>query len=423
MKTRKKLLIALLSATCITAGAFGLAACKDKTSDVDQRIMAAYELYAEAAGDGAMTYAEWLASIKGQQGEPGKDGANGTDGTDGKDGVDGSTWLFGEVAPAATAGKTGDFYLDTKTFDIYLKSSTGWEKKGNIKGADGEDGADGENGAPGTPGDPGTPGAPGIDGVGIANIRLIGNVLKIFFTDPAKAPVELELPEELFHVHEYGDPVTVLEPTLEQYGLAFKKCTLDGCTHNELVVLPNLEGKGTIDEPRFIMQDGDVVVPGEDTVYFKYTAKADGYLRVETPIDGWDYSSKFWVYDTEKYDSENAEDLYNHGDIKGYTTECYLKAGESAYIKAYGSDYKVEDKYLINVKLYKDTETYPYGVTVKGPDEEAIANATVKLYTGVRDENYDWTYTVAYTATTNANGKAEFNVKMKIGRASCRERV
>ena len=41
MKTRKKLLIALLSATCITAGAFGLAACKDKTSDVDQPLMEA----------------------------------------------------------------------------------------------------------------------------------------------------------------------------------------------------------------------------------------------------------------------------------------------------------------------------------------------------------------------------------------------
>lgn len=410
MKTRKKLLIALLSATCITAGAFGLAACKDKTSDVDQRIMAAYELYAEAAGDGAMTYEEWLASIKGQQGEPGKDGANGTDGTDGKDGVDGSTWLFGEVAPAATAGKTGDFYLDTKTFDIYLKSSTGWEKKGNIKGADGEDGADGENGAPGTPGDPGdpgTPGAPGIDGVGIANITLIGNVLKIFFTDPAKAPVELELPEELFHKHNYGAPVEFMPATFDKEGISYKVCEDDG--HVEFF---QTEKIGTLSNPAQVSEDGDVVVPGEDTVYFKYTAKADGYLRVETPIDGWDYSSKFWVYDTEKYDSENAEDLYNHGDIKGYTTECYLKAGESAYIKAYGSDYKVEDKYLINVKLYKDTETYPYGVTVKGPDEEAIANATVKLYTGVRDENYDWTYTVAYTATTNANGKAEFNVKM-----------
>ena len=36
--------------------------------------------------------------------------------------------------------RTGDFFLNTSTFDIYNKASGTWSKKGNIKGATGATG-------------------------------------------------------------------------------------------------------------------------------------------------------------------------------------------------------------------------------------------------------------------------------------------
>ncbi|HBN12302.1 MAG TPA: hypothetical protein DD415_01655, partial [Clostridiales bacterium] len=317
---------------------------------------------------------------------------------DGEDGADGATWLFGEVAPAATAGKAGDFYLDTKTFDVYSKSATGWEKKGNIKGATGDDGA------------PGTPGDKGDEGVGIENITINENtgVLTIFYTDTAKAPATFQLPAELFHKHRYGEPIVFSPATFEKGGISYKVCEDDG--HVEFF---QTEKIGTLSNPAPITADGDVVVPTEDFnyTYYKYTAKADGFLRVETPKQSGDYCSRFYVYDTEKFDSDYDDELYNHTDIDGYTTECRLEEGQSAYIKASGEDYKVENEYIFSVKLYEDTQTYPYSVTVKGPDEEAVPGATVKLYTGVRGDDWTYTFTQAHTATTDANGKADFNIK------------
>ncbi len=57
-------------------------------------------------------------------------------GEDGDDGDDGCTWLTGSVDPT-TEGNVGDFYLNTVTYDIFEKTASGWEKKGNIKGQDG----------------------------------------------------------------------------------------------------------------------------------------------------------------------------------------------------------------------------------------------------------------------------------------------
>lgn len=61
MKNKKKILIFLLSAACLTAGAFGIAACKDKTPD---NLKKAYESYAENLGGNALSYEEWLLMIK-----------------------------------------------------------------------------------------------------------------------------------------------------------------------------------------------------------------------------------------------------------------------------------------------------------------------------------------------------------------------
>lgn len=70
----------------------------------------------------------------------------GTDGEDGDNGADGATWLVGTETPADTLGKNGDFYLNKTTFELYLKSENTWSSMGVIKGSDGKDGDNGKDG-------------------------------------------------------------------------------------------------------------------------------------------------------------------------------------------------------------------------------------------------------------------------------------
>lgn len=89
-------------------------------------------------------------------------GENGKDGIDGVNGKDGSVWLFGKGAPkndvqsgkpaegeestddeeiggstTESFGKTGDYYLNTDTYQVYVKKSDGtWELLGCLKGSD-----------------------------------------------------------------------------------------------------------------------------------------------------------------------------------------------------------------------------------------------------------------------------------------------
>ena len=88
-----------------------------------------------------------LASCQGAQGpkgDQGDPGINGTNGQNGKDGEDGKSCLNGKGVPASTLGNNGDSYIDTETFDFYVKESGAWNKKGSLKGESttqkGEDG-------------------------------------------------------------------------------------------------------------------------------------------------------------------------------------------------------------------------------------------------------------------------------------------
>lgn len=83
----------------------------------------------------------------GAAGERGEKGEQGETGPTGPAGADGATWLYGAAEPAVQ-GNTGDFYLNTDTFDVYSKETAGWIKKGNIKGEKGDAGAKGEKGDP-----------------------------------------------------------------------------------------------------------------------------------------------------------------------------------------------------------------------------------------------------------------------------------
>ena len=101
---------------------------------------------------------------KGDTGATGPQGPKGDTGATGTAGAAGATWLFGAVAPASTLGKTGDFYLNTATFDVYSKATGSWAVSGNIKGATGAQGPKGDTGATGATGPKGDTGATGPQG-------------------------------------------------------------------------------------------------------------------------------------------------------------------------------------------------------------------------------------------------------------------
>ena len=76
------------------------------------------------------------------------------DGADGKDGADGSRWFSGTQVSIdggfpvslVTGAKTGDYYLNTTTGNVYKAGATVWEYEGNIKGVSGDTGAPGKDG-------------------------------------------------------------------------------------------------------------------------------------------------------------------------------------------------------------------------------------------------------------------------------------
>lgn len=92
-----------------------------------------YNVFKKAAG----TWGSALLNIKGAT------GAAGADGTDGTDGADGATWLSGAVDPT-TEGVVGDLYLNTTSYDVFIKTGGGWGSAVlNIKGVKGDTGATG----------------------------------------------------------------------------------------------------------------------------------------------------------------------------------------------------------------------------------------------------------------------------------------
>ena len=91
----------------------------DSSFDGDARIREIYDLYVKkvlAEGETPFSYEEWLESIKGK---------------------DGTTFLFGLTDPAQDIGSVGDVYLNTSNWDVYVKSTEGWTKVGNILGGQG----------------------------------------------------------------------------------------------------------------------------------------------------------------------------------------------------------------------------------------------------------------------------------------------
>ena len=251
MNKKTKLLLVLLSSTALTAGAFGLAACSGEAHN--EEYYAQYQQYVSATAEGeVLSYEDWLIGIledaKGEKGDKGDTGEAGKAGTQ---------WTVGEVDPAATTGADGDFYLNKTTFDVYNKANGTWTKIGSIKGSDGAAGATGD----------------GIDTIVYKN-----GALEVTLKSGSK--ITVALPDEITHVHTYGETLTTLiEPTVESEGLAYKECTDADCGHIELVVIPKLQYEVTVTYEGSPLAGVNVTLSGEGI-------SEDGYVTVATDENG-----------------------------------------------------------------------------------------------------------------------------------------
>jgi hypothetical protein len=70
-------------------------------------------------------------------------GATGATGTTGATGAAGAVWRTGSGAPSSGLGINGDYYLNSATSDVYLKTSGSYSIVANIKGATGSTGSTG----------------------------------------------------------------------------------------------------------------------------------------------------------------------------------------------------------------------------------------------------------------------------------------
>lgn len=258
MKRSKKLLIALLTATCFTAGAFGIAACG---SSNDGALYNLYLEYRDDAGDGAMTYEEWLKATlnnankpgdKGEQGDPGQAGAPGKDGKSAYD-------LYKESLPATETPKSLEEWLAslvgaTGTAPHIDQTSGNWFVGTIDTGVK----AGGQNGA---------------DGKGIKYIEMTADGKGLVFTFSDDSKQRLTLPSAMTHVHTYDDEVVTLLPVSGEHdGLGYKTCTDNDCEHIELVVMSCYKVKVTLSDGK-TPAAGAVVKLGTVSA----TADASGY--------------------------------------------------------------------------------------------------------------------------------------------------
>ena len=232
MKNISKLLVSLaLSGMLLTACNFPNNSQANQEAGV-YRQQEIYQLYAAAGG--TKNYEEWLETVRG---------------------ADGATFLAGANDPKATDGKNGDIYVNTATWDFFLKVSGAWNKLGNLKGEKGEKGDKGDKGdkgeqgiqgiqgIQGEKGEKGEKGDKGETGNGIDHIERSNNgyvdTYTFYFTDEstysfsvpnAPTSIEAELERDEYYV---GEKVT-LEPVVTAHFADGSELEVEGYEVEEL---------------------------------------------------------------------------------------------------------------------------------------------------------------------------------------------
>lgn len=274
--------------------------------------------------------------------------------------------LSAATMTAGVLGLTGcgEKNADAKTEDVYATYVAYAEEHGQepmtyeqwlatikgdvfIKGDKGDTGAPGNPGQPGAPGEPGEPGA---NGKGVDDIKISddGKSLEISYTDGSKE--NIKLPDQITHVHQYDDEVTVLIPVSaeeDRDGLGYKVCTENGCQHIELVVI-NKYYNITVTVDGQPEAGVDVIINGA-----KATTNADGLAKVQ----GFgNYNDYIITVDSEGYTTDRVYRTEDGATQTVALNRAMVQAGEA------GNRYYVfpsEGNYSLTVKLNSDGDRVP----------------------------------------------------------------
>ena len=124
-ETSKLLLISFLLFSTSLMGCYQPADIINSSSSIIEtdKKLEIYQLYVHAGG--TLTYEEWLESIKG---------------------ANGASCLNGTVNPTESIGQNGDTYINTATWNIFVKTGGQWHIVGNIMGPQGLPGEKGSDG-------------------------------------------------------------------------------------------------------------------------------------------------------------------------------------------------------------------------------------------------------------------------------------
>lgn len=406
MKNKTRLLTALLSVACMSAGAVTLTACNEEnTTDArDPKIVAVYTAYADStenplsydewlaellatakgekgetgpqgengkdgedgengksayeiylenipAESTPLTEEEWLASLKGEQGETGpqgengKDGKDGKDGEDGKDGKDGATWLTGNVMPDDTvAAKEGDFYLDTVSCKVYQMTGEGWIEIANLRDSHVH------------------------NYVFAATLNPVADEEETFYllycTECGATKIDV-------HVHEYGEWEVTL-PTENETGLAVSTCE-GNAEHKIELVLPVLT-----DDSYQVESTATCTVSGSKI----YTYNKDGYtvtFTIPEEAKGHVYGEETEIAPTETEQGKIVKTCSECGDVQ-IVTMFDKKVATESNAKDTPITLDGEGKYLVECATTGPLTYYGFTVDTAGEYTVTLIDGGNTLY-------------------------------------------
>lgn len=409
MKKSKKLLIALLSATCLTAGAFGLAACGSAQDDALYKI---YTEYVADAGDNAKSYEEWLKDTLENVGKPGDKGEQGKPGDPGADGKSAYDLYVDLLDPTETpptleewlaslVGATGTApHIDATTGNWFVGTLDTGVKAG------------GENGA---------------NGKGIKYIEMTDDGKGLLFTFTDDTTQRLTLPTAMTHVHTYGDEITVLLPVSGEHdGLGYKTCTDNDCEHIELVVMSCYKVKVTLADGKTpatgatvtigtasakVDATGYAVFPDVEYGEYDLTVAINGYVQLES-VKTSATTFKYEVNLAQKLTGTTLSALNEVGDTKTY----FITAtGEEIETPYWGTElvydpviltmpvselsrYKVSLGDGYDMVLFTDNSGTDYTSTERGYNYYIAESGTITISFEI--DTWEWTETECSFAIT-----------------------
>lgn len=408
MKKSKKLLIALLSATCLTAGAFGLAACGSAQDDALYKI---YTEYVADAGDNAKSYEEWLKDTLENVGKPGDKGEQGKPGDPGADGKSAYDLYVDLLDPTETpptleewlaslVGATGTApHIDATTGNWFVGTLDTGVKAG------------GENGA---------------NGKGIKYIEMTDDGKGLLFTFTDDTTQRLTLPTAMTHVHTYGDEITVLLPVSGEHdGLGYKTCTDNDCEHIELVVMSCYKVKVTLADGKTpatgatvtigtasakVDATGYAVFPDVEYGEYDLTVAINGYVQLES-VKTSATTFKYEVNLAKELTGTTLDALEEVGDTMTY----YITAEGEEIEEYYGTElvydpviltmsvnelsrYKVSLGDGYDMVLFTDNSGVDYTSTERGYNYYIAESGTITISFEI--DTWEWTETECSFAIT-----------------------